>query len=136
MKNAHLKLNEYRAANLRWLLRLAMHGDGEYNMGHASTIVQAKNLQTGDWTGEILWDLEQAMIDNNMAVLANAPAPWPLEGWNSGKKSPSIPYAKCKKCSFSVETENELKKLKMDGLKFVCPCGGELFDPSQERRYW
>jgi hypothetical protein len=44
-----LPLNAYQAANLRWLLHEALKAD------------PATNLNTGDWNGEVLYELEEQM---------------------------------------------------------------------------
>lgn len=66
-------LNDYHIRNLRWLLRHAWHGRApEY-------------LNTGDWCGEILWALEQAMLDSGLTgqnAWANGPdGGWPIDGY-------------------------------------------------------
>lgn len=75
----HLALNAYQAVNLRWLLRKALHGPlhGDYD------------LLTGDWNFEILWALEQLIIDQEWtAIDANRPETWPYTGYHAGEKSP------------------------------------------------
>jgi hypothetical protein len=68
-------LNAYHQRNLRWLLRHAWHG------------TLPKNGNTGDWCGEILWALEQAMRDNGITGQANGPdGGWPLEGFGDTKE--------------------------------------------------
>lgn len=68
-----LPLNEYQAANLRWLLCHAYHGTAPLN------------LNTGDWCGELLWELEQRMIDLEIKYEPNERSPpWPLTGWHNG----------------------------------------------------
>lgn len=63
-------LNDYQLVNLRWLLRHA----------HAGTTPRESN--TGDWCGEILWTLEQAMLDARLiGDQANILSLWPLRGW-------------------------------------------------------
>lgn len=66
-------LNDYHLRNLRWLLRHAWHGRAP------------ENLNTGDWCGEILWALEQAMLDVGLTgqnAWANGPdGGWPITGY-------------------------------------------------------
>lgn len=71
--NISLVLNEYQAANVRWLLRMAMG---------------IPSLCTGDWNLEVLYDLEQLVIDNDFSSQANMDALWVLEGWRNGEKTP------------------------------------------------
>lgn len=49
-----LVLDDYEAANLHWLLRMALIPAGER---------KDLNLNTGDWNGQILWQLEDAIMD-------------------------------------------------------------------------
>lgn len=49
-----LILDDYEAANLHWLLRVALISPNER---------KDLNLNTGDWNGQILWQLEHAIID-------------------------------------------------------------------------
>ena len=84
-----LELNEYQAANLRWLLHIAMStSEDEYARQFPErNNVKASGLFTGDWTGEICWNLEQEMIDADFNPEANLPSPWPMTGWFNGRKS-------------------------------------------------
>lgn len=75
---AWVGLNDYQLRNLRWLLRHAWHGTAP------------QHLNTGDWCGEILWAIEQLMLDRNVTgrdAWANGPdGGWPIQGF--GKKRP------------------------------------------------
>lgn len=74
MKECVLKLTEYQAANLRWLLCLIWEG-------------KTPGLNTGDWCGEIRWALEQEMIEHEVTALPNVRDYWPpLQGWFNGRK--------------------------------------------------
>jgi hypothetical protein len=71
-----LCMNEYQAVNLRWLLAIALHG-----------IPSLKAcLNTGDWNGELLWEIEQQIIDAGLKQAPNVSlGELPkMSGWHGG----------------------------------------------------
>ncbi len=76
MNELTLKLNNYQAANLRWLLCLV----------HDNKTSQVRD--TGDWCGELRWELEQLMIEHDVLEPPNDQAQGlpPLRGWHNGMK--------------------------------------------------
>lgn len=91
-----LKLNQYQAANLRWLLWMAISSpagmkDYKEKFPGDTQYIQVDGLNTGDWNGEILWELEQQMIDADFPVdAANRPSPCPMTGWHGGYKTSQL----------------------------------------------
>lgn len=74
-----LRLNHYQAANLCWLVQVA----------YCCPSNEYPSLNTGDWAGEILPMLEQAMIEADCTTLPNAQDEWarrPILGECMGKK--------------------------------------------------
>ena len=70
-----LGLSDYHVRNLRWLLCMAYDNcDDEY--------MKAKGLDTGDWCGELRWELEEFMKNNKINSLANTEPNFPLVGWS------------------------------------------------------
>lgn len=73
-KKFEISLDEYEIANLQWCLSTIYFGTAE----------QKPHLNTGDWVGQILWKLEQLMIDNKITHKPNQELTRPLQGYYSG----------------------------------------------------
>jgi len=76
-------MSTYHIRNLRWLLRMAYEGNGPLVEREWPI---ARGLSNGDWCGELLWEIEQYMIDNcvNPDLTNDSSHKWPLVGWCNG----------------------------------------------------